>query len=94
MLVSTRYGFDMIIDPIDQAVSRSIRDKGTWQPELVHVMVMFTQPGYTILNLGSQSGMEAIILGKIIGPNGHLYVFEPSSISYRILLKNIYLNDL
>jgi predicted O-methyltransferase YrrM len=94
MLVSTRYGFDMIIDPVDEAVSRSILDKGTWQPELIHVMVMFIQPGQTFLNLGTQTGLEAVILGKIVGNSGHLYLFEPSSVSYRILLKNIFINDL
>jgi hypothetical protein len=94
MLVSTRYGFDMVVDSIDEAVSRSIRDKGTWQPELIHVMAMFAQPGDTILNLGPQTGLEAVILGKIVGDSGNLYLFEPSTISFRILLKNIFINDL
>lgn len=33
-------------------------------------------------------------MGNLIKPLGRLYVFEPYSISYQILKKNIYLNDL
>ena len=33
-------------------------------------------------------------MGKMIGPSGKMYIFEPYSASYRILTKNIYLNGL
>jgi hypothetical protein len=33
-------------------------------------------------------------MGKLIGKRGQLYIFEPYSISYSIVKKNIYLNDL
>ena len=32
-------------------------------------------------------------MGKLIG-HGKIYVFEPYSISYRILVKNVFINDL
>jgi tRNA A58 N-methylase Trm61 len=38
-------------------------------------------PGDKILNVGSQSGMEALVMAKIIGPQGKLFVFEPYSFS-------------
>jgi hypothetical protein len=37
--------------------------------------------------------MEAIIMAKFIGPSGFLYIFEPYSKSYRIVMKNVYLNN-
>ena len=33
-------------------------------------------------------------MGKIIGEEGEMFIFEPYSASYRILTKNIYLNGL
>jgi len=64
----------MIVDAADNTVSKSIRDKGTWQSNYVHVIAMFIQPGMNVLNLGSQTGMEAIFMGKIIGAKGKLYI--------------------
>ena len=34
------------------------------------------------------------MLGKIIGPQGKIYFFEPYLISRNILIKNIYINSL
>jgi len=60
----------MIVDPKDDSVSRTIRETGTWQPNNLHVIALFLQPGYKVLNLGSQTGLEAIFMGKIIGKSG------------------------
>jgi len=61
---------------------------------MVHMIAMFLKEGRRVLNLGPQSGLEAIIMGKIIGEKGKMYLFEPYSTSYAIVKKNIYLNDL
>ena len=47
-----------------------------------------------VLNIGAQVGLEAIIMGKIIGEEGRMFVVEPYSISYSLLTKNIHLNNL
>lgn len=47
------------------------------------------KPGYKVLNLGSQSGLEALIMGKIIGGTGRLFIFEPYSFSNSLITKNI-----
>jgi len=33
-------------------------------------------------------------MGKSLGPNGKLYMFEPLGVSHNLALKNIYLNGL
>ena len=47
-----------------------------------------------MLNIGCHIGLEAMILGQILGPTGKLFFFEPYSVSYGILQKNIFLNKL
>lgn len=47
-----------------------------------------------MLNLGSQSGLESLTMGKIIGPTGKLFIFEPYSFSNNLVTKNIELNGL
>ena len=46
-----------------------------------------------MVNIGSQLGFEAMVFGKIIGPKGKMFIFEPSEVTRKILVKNIYLND-
>lgn len=57
-------------------------------------MARFVKEGDTVLNIGSHIGLEAVVMGKIVGSKGRLFVFEPYSVSFSILLKNIYLNEL
>lgn len=81
-LVKTNYGFDMYVDSKDQTVSKIIINTGTWQPHFINLIGHLVKPGDNVLNLGSQSGLEAIVMGKIIGPTGKLFIFEPYSFSY------------
>lgn len=57
-------------------------------------MARFVKEGDTVLNIGSHIGLEAVVMGKIVGGKGRLFMFEPYSVSFSILLKNIYLNEL
>jgi hypothetical protein len=57
-------------------------------------MARFVKEGDTMLNIGSNIGLEAIVLGKIAGPEGKLFILEPFSISNNIVAKNVHLNSL
>ena len=47
-----------------------------------------------MLNLGAQLGEEALLMGKVMEGRGKIYAFEPFSVSYRMLVKSVYLNKL
>lgn len=47
-----------------------------------------------MLNVGAQTGLEAVVMGKLVGAKGRLFVVEPYSFSYGLLVRNIQLNDL
>ena len=55
----------MFLDSEDKSVSMYIATGGTWQPSNVNIIGHIIKQGDNILNLGSQSGMEAIIMGKL-----------------------------
>jgi FkbM family methyltransferase len=84
----------MIVDPTDQVVSKSILDTGSWETSLLTFIAAFVSPTHSVLNIGSQTGMEAVLMGKLVGPGGRLTVFEPYSVSYKILVKNLQINGL
>lgn len=60
----------------------------------MRLIAYFLKKGFKVLNLGPQTGLEAIMIGKLIGSSGELFIFEPNSVSYSMVKKNIYLNDL
>ena len=81
-LVNTLYGFQMYVDSKDYMVSNNIAITRTWEPNYINLIGHIVKPGNKVLNLGSQSGLEALVMGKIIGPTGHLYIFEPYTFSH------------
>lgn len=93
-LVDTRYGFSMYIDGKDGSVSKKIKTTGSWEPYIAAIISRLVKPGDNIINLGSQSGMEALIMGKRIGDKGHMFIFEPYSFSYKLVKNNMELNNL
>jgi hypothetical protein len=38
-------------------------------------MARFVKQGDTIINVGCHIGLESVVMGKQLGPNGRLYMF-------------------
>jgi len=41
------------------------------------MMGRFVSPGDTILNIGTETSIESLVLAQIIGPTGKMNIFEP-----------------
>ncbi len=52
-----------------------------------------TQRGMTVVNIGANSGLYAILTSKLVGTEGIVHAFEPSTANYNTLRKNLQLND-
>jgi FkbM family methyltransferase len=57
-------------------------------------LVSFLRPGDVVFDVGSNVGLYAILLAKVVGERGLVIAFEPSSQAYAHLLDNIKLNGL
>lgn len=84
----------MLVDSTDSIVSETILIRGSWEAQLLYLIAKIVKPGMNILNLGAQLGEEALLMGKLLEGKGKIYVFEPYSVSYRMLVKSVYINDL
>lgn len=84
----------MYIDTRDSSVSNIISITGTWEPENINLIGHIVKRGDHILNLGAQTGLQILVMGKIIGPTGQIFAFQPYTVSYNILKKNIEINNL
>lgn len=94
-LIQTIYPtVDILVDNFDGTISKDISNGGAWKNKKLRGATLFVKPGDTVLNVGSHIGLEAINLGKIVGPTGKLFIWEPVEATYRIVRKNIFLNNL
>ena len=88
VLVPTIYGLNLVIDDKDGTVSNSIKVLGTWEAQNMRAMAKLVKEGDTILNIGAHIRIEAIVLGKGLGPKGRLFIFEPTELTFPMLVKN------
>jgi FkbM family methyltransferase len=65
---------------------------GTWEPEVVEVILSQVKPGMTVLDIGAHSGFYALLLSKLVGPTGKVIAFEPLPSNHRMLEENIGFN--
>ena len=52
----------------------------------------FVRPGATVLDIGSNIGAYALQLGRLVGPEGKVYAFEPTAYAFGKLRRNLDLN--
>lgn len=50
-------------------------------------------PGMRVVNVGANVGLYTIMASKLVGNSGNVQAFEPSSITFNRLMRNIHLND-
>ena len=56
-------------------MSRKIDSAGTWDNQNIKTMARFVKPGDVMMNIGCHIGLEAMVLGQIIGPTGKMFFF-------------------
>jgi FkbM family methyltransferase len=67
---------------------------GTWEPEVLHAVMVTLKPGMTVIDVGAHIGYYALLFAKCVGPSGRVVAFEPLPVNFELLKKNIQLNGL
>lgn len=69
------FGIDLLVDSNDGGVSQEIKDRGCFSAKGARTLLRFVKKGDRVMNVGSHVAMESMVIGKIIGPTGRLYIF-------------------
>ena len=77
-------------DPIKENLARGL----VWEPHVVRNLQAHVVPGSVALDVGAYIGTHALLMGRLAGPEGRVYAFEPQRKAYRELRRNIELNGL
>lgn len=54
----------------------------------------YLKPGMCVLNIGANAGLYTLIAAKIVGSNGVVHAFEPATLNFNRLKRNVQLNGL
>lgn len=87
-------GHFWIEPPPRDPIKGVLADGLIWEPHVVRHLQRHVAPGMVALDVGTYIGTHALLMGRLAGPNGRVYAFEPQRKVYRELRRNIELNDL
>jgi FkbM family methyltransferase len=69
-------------------------EQGRWFEREVEFLHRLVTPGMIALDVGANVGVYALPFGRLAGPAGQVYAYEPSSTNRRHLERSLALNDL
>jgi FkbM family methyltransferase len=93
MVVPTRYGFSMQVDPARNGVlDACIHFNGTYEAGSVHVIQETLRPGDVFVDVGANIGLMTFAASWSVGPRGEVHSFEPMPETFANLRANIELN--
>ncbi len=87
-------GFKMVVDRDLSAFDPTMVGTGkpVWEPEMVEFLRKIVKPGWTVMDLGAESGYFALLMSQLVGNSGHVYAFEADPASVVRINKSVALN--
>lgn len=76
----------------ENQIERSILETGYWEPLETNAVKKIVQPGWVVFDVGANIGYYTLMLSKLVGENGQVHGFEPTSYAYDRLQRNVFLN--
>ena len=71
-------GLSLWVDLHDDGVSAGIL-RGTWGPAETNFILSVLRPGESVIDVGANLGWYTVTLAQAVGPQGHVFAFEPRS---------------
>ena len=64
------------------------------EPEVSRFLASVLQPGDTVVDVGAHVGYYSLLAGRVVGPTGRVFAFEPEPSNYRRLRDHLVQNGL
>jgi FkbM family methyltransferase len=83
----------LYVNAKDEGVVPSLLFCGFYEKTQTELWKKIIKPGMVVVDIGANFGYYTLIAAKLIKNRGKVYAFEPEPHNYRILVKNIKLNN-
>jgi len=91
-LVTTTSGWQIWVNPGDQAVARALIGSGEWQPQESQSLARYLPRGGVAVDIGGNIGYMAGVLATACGPEGKVFTFEPDATNVGLLRRTVATN--
>ncbi|MBK7334339.1 MAG: tetratricopeptide repeat protein [Betaproteobacteria bacterium] len=91
-LAETRQGL-LMFDPGEAFAGPSIERYGEWLHGQLELALRLLAPGSVVVEAGAGAGAHAVALGRALGPDGLLFLYEGRAPIRRMLRQNLVAND-
>jgi FkbM family methyltransferase len=82
------------LDDNPAKVKTTLRSGKPWEPHVLRWLEHHIVEGSTALDVGAHIGSITVPMANLVGPEGHVYAFEPQRKIHRELVHNLRLNGL
>lgn len=77
---------------LENHIERSILNNGVWEPLETNAVKKLLHSGGVVFDIGANIGYFTLLMSKLVGVDGQVHCFEPTTYAFKRLLKNIKLN--
>jgi len=91
-IIKTKHNFSMYIYKRDRVISKEINDTGIWEPLETNFLLSNLNKNDCFIDIGANIGYYSFLASTIIGNEGFVYSFEPTSSHFNLIKETIKLN--
>lgn len=68
--------------------------QGEYEPRTTRHLLDLLQAGMTVVDVGAHVGYYSLLAGRMVGPSGKVFAFEPDPLTFSFLKRNVEVNGL
>jgi FkbM family methyltransferase len=87
----SRHGLNWELD-LREGIDLAIFVFGSFERETSRALKKLLKPGSIVLDIGANIGAHTLDLGRLVGPTGRVFAFEPTTYAFGKLKRNLALN--
>src|SRR5690242_240242 len=72
----------------DRVISAELGARNCWEHVESLALLAVARPGMAVLDAGANVGYFATLLARVLGPDGHVFAFEPEPDNHLLLTAN------
>jgi FkbM family methyltransferase len=90
--LATVDGRPMVVNLADRGFTARLFYRSSHEPETMAIFRRLVRPGMTVFDVGAHIGFYTVQASEAVGPDGHVFAFEPDPVNRALLEENLGLN--